>query len=163
MNELVAMFNNKIKCKESLRECLEFAYQDDDIGEGDNGKLVAFFNGETVENLRLAKAYQQMKPEDNQFEDTEYLYLISAYTWDETYPEYEMDFGLFDCAQMYKNHKAVVSVHLGDEAIYVHTLVKRTKGLDFYIPDEIPSFSVVKSDVPFDVIQYCEAMDYLMY
>ena len=161
MNELVAMFNNKIQSRESLRECLEFAYQDEDLGEGDNGKLVAFFNGAEVEKMSLSKVYQQMKPGVD--EDAEYLYLITAYTWDETYPEYEMDFGLFDCAQMYRNHKAVVSVHLADEAIYVHTLVKRTKGIDFYIPDEIPSFSVVKSDVPFDVIQYCEAMDYLMY
>ena len=34
MNELVAIFNNCIKSKSSLKECVEFAFHDEEIGMG---------------------------------------------------------------------------------------------------------------------------------
>ena len=33
MNELVAIFNNCIKSKSSLKECVEFAFHDEEIEE----------------------------------------------------------------------------------------------------------------------------------
>lgn len=41
MNELVAIFNNCIKSNSSLKECVEFAFHDEEIGMGEKGKLVA--------------------------------------------------------------------------------------------------------------------------
>ena len=54
-------------------------------------------------------------------------------------------------------------MHKTEEAIYVHTFIKRTEGKEWYVPDELPGFSAVNCDLPNPVIEYCEAMDYLMY
>ena len=162
MNELVAIYNNKVTCKKSLREVIEFALEDEEVATDCTGKLVAFVENGKAKRIPQKKMVKEMLPEGN-MKDTDYLYLITAYTWDDTCPIAEFNFGVLDAAHMYEGHKVMVSVHLTDEAIYVHTLIKRTEGKEWYVPDELPGFSAVNCDLPNPVIEYCEAMDYLMY
>ena len=162
MNELVAIYNNKVKCRKSLREVIEFAFEDEEVATDCTGKLVAFVENGKAKRIPQKKMVKEMFPEGN-MKDTDYLYLITAYTWDDTCPIAEFNFGVLDAAHMYEGHKVMVSVHLTDEAIYVHTLIKRTEGKEWYVPDELPGFSAVNCDLPNPVIEYCEAMDYLMY
>lgn len=163
MNELVAIFNNGIKSKSSLKECVEFAFYDEEIGMGEKGKLVALITDGSLKKVTMTDAYKTMLPENKKVADGEYLYIIAAYDWSDTEPEAEFEFAVFDTVQMYSGHKALVSIHVCDEAIYTHTLIKKTPGLEWMGPKDIPEFYAINHDVPSAVIEYCEAMRYLMY
>lgn len=116
MNELVAIFNNCIKSKSSLKECVEFAFHDEEIGMGEKGKLVALITDGGSKKANMTDAYKAMLPENKKVEDGEYLYIIAAYDWSVTEPEAEFEFAVLDTVQMYSGHKAVVSIHVCDEA-----------------------------------------------
>lgn len=163
MNELVTIFNNSIKNKSSLRECVEFAFHDEEIGMGEKGKLVAFIAGGGSKKMSEQEAYKELLPENKKVSEAEYLYVITAYDWSVTEPEAEFEFGVFDAANLFGGHKALVSVHVCDEAIYTHMLIKKTPGMEWTIPQELPEFCAINHDVPSAVIEYCEAMRYLMY
>lgn len=163
MNELVAIFNNCIKSKSSLKECVEFAFHDEEIGMGEKGKLVALITDGGSKKANMTDAYKAMLPESKKVADGEYLYIIAAYDWSVTEPEAEFEFAVLDTVQMYSGHKAVVSIHVCDEAIYTHTLIKKTPGLEWPGPKELPEFCAINHDTPSAVIEYCEAMRYLMY
>ncbi len=163
MNELVGIFNNSIKGRSSLKECIEFAFCDDEIGMGEKGKLVALINNTGGKKSSVTDAYKEMLPEDKKIADANYLYLIAAYSWNDTEPEAEFEFALLDTMKIYAGHKALVSVHVCDEAIYVHILVKKEDGAEWNVPENLPEFCEINQDVPFAVREYCEAMRYLMY
>ncbi len=163
MNELVAIYNNKITCKESLKEVIEFAFEDEDVGEDRKGKLVAFAENHEAKRISCKEMLRQMMPKGKDVEGEEYLYLITAYSWEDTCPIAEFNFGVLDGTHLYEGHKIMVSVHLADEAIYVHTLVKKTEGKKWYVPEDLPAFTAVNCSLPEEVIEYCQVMDYLMY
>ena len=163
MNELVAVYSNQITCKQCLKELIEFAIEDEETACDEKGKLVAFIENNKVKRLPMAQLVKEMMPADGMVKDADYLYTITAYEWEDTCPIAEFNFGVLDAMHLYKGYKVVLSVHKTEEAIYVHTFVKREQGAEWNIPDGMPRFRAVYQAVPNAVIEYCEAMDYLMY
>ena len=156
----IKFYENKIKTRTSLKECVEFAFMDEEVCRGDsNRKLIGFYKKDCP-NIKSPDAiYKQLLSDEGKWKkETEYEYEIMTYNWDELDPETIFENGMKFYQDIFKDHVFLLSVHENEDGIFVHVLIRKVEGADWPYDniEKYESYTKEQKD-------YLDAMRYLMY
>ena len=152
-------YKDKIKTRASLRECVEFAFRDEEVCRGEeNRKLIGFYKKDYQATRKMDAIYKQLLSDEEKWnKGTMYEYVIITYAWDELDPETIFEQEMKTYKNLFSKHVFLLSVHENEEGIFVHVLIRKVEGEKWlYENDVFEKYTSGQED-------YLEAMEYLMY
>lgn len=175
----IKVYDKKIKCRGSLKECVEFHFNDDDLCKENGKKMIFQYYLDRSGRCHEANLYSKLSGERGKWDKektAEYIYFIISWDKDQIWPEEAMDLSKTFHEEYLYDIPTLISIHEDEYAVHAHFLVRmidsygerielKNKDL-FTMENNYYGHEMVLADqvkLPYEFRTYFDAMRYLMY